>query len=69
MFWAGKLISGYRKRQKSGEHWMSGCNVGCVDSGSSQSPRPIQHEQAAQFPVSNLPESHEQNKRPATMRT
>lgn len=38
-------------------------------SGSSQSSRPVKHEQAAQFPVSNSPESHEQNARPITMRT
>jgi len=32
-----------------------------VDSGPSQSARPIRHEQAAQFALSSSPESHEQH--------
>lgn len=42
--------------------------AGDVDSGPSQSPRPIRHEQSAQFPVSRPPDNHEQNPQPGTTR-
>ncbi len=37
-----------------------------VDSGPSQSPRPIRHEQSAQFAMSRSPEYHEQHSRSGT---